>query len=735
MDCSIRRIKFSKNLFRIVLISIALSKGTDIPLLAVSPEESIVIAEDTIIRMNRRIPEVEVWGHYEHSYKSNFSNFSSKTEKNIKDIPLSVSTITSTIIREKMQYSLCDVVSDVAGVGLYSGYEEFTIRGFRAENARTINGLRGYNTLFNSLLLANIEKVEIVKGPLGSLYGNGDPGGSINLVTKRPLDERRNEIDFSAGSRKHFRLQGDFTGPLTKNKKLLYRFNVAADRSDSYRKPIKPEYFIVAPSLLYIINEKIDIATDFSVTGIRSMIDRGQPGIENNHNLKTTHSSLTLSQKGDYLKETDISSQLRLNWKISDKVSLHSGYLNYITNQKAGEHGFHSYITPDSVNLFFRKWDYETMTNSLSNYLDIKFRTGFLHHNVIAGYDFIHTKADIARKAYEKAGENGSGIASAFSLTHPDRKPVDTAGYILTGYYGDGNPEADTYSTHGIYAQDEIIWKDLRIFLGLRSEFYKGTDDDDEEEGEDDDNENFTQTVLLPRIGISYSITPQISVYATYNKGFDPYEANGSRQIFKSKPKPFKSTMWEAGIKGNFLEDKLSAAVAVYHLKVDNVAVSANDPSEPDLYVQRGRDISKGIETEIKGSPYLGLNLSLNYAYNIARTDKSENPEEVGLIKENAPKHISNLWISYCIQSGFVKGLSVAIGYSAVSKRNTLDTRTTLPGYFILNAAVSYRYSNLALSLNIENITGREYWTTGYNNINKWPGEPVTITTRISYVF
>ncbi len=90
-----------------------------------------------------------------------------------------------------MAFNLKDAVNEVAGVNQYSGYDEYTIRGFRAENARDINGLRGYNTTYTSSMLVNIERVEVIKGPTATLYGNCDPGGTINLVTKKPLIKGR----------------------------------------------------------------------------------------------------------------------------------------------------------------------------------------------------------------------------------------------------------------------------------------------------------------------------------------------------------------------------------------------------------------------------------------------------------------------------------------------------------------------------------------------------------------
>src|ERR1022692_3056227 len=157
----------------------------------------------------RQLQDVEVKGRTAHSYKSDYSFFGNKTEAPIKDIPQSISTVTKELIKDKMELTLKDAVDEVAGVNQYSGFDEYAIRGFRAENSRDINGLRGYNTTYTSSMLVNIERVEVIKGPTATLYGNCDPGGTINLVTKKPLEKSESEIDIYGGTWDHFRAQAD----------------------------------------------------------------------------------------------------------------------------------------------------------------------------------------------------------------------------------------------------------------------------------------------------------------------------------------------------------------------------------------------------------------------------------------------------------------------------------------------------------------------------------------------
>src|SRR5674476_1423235 len=177
-----------------------------------------------------------------------------------------------------------------------------------------------------------------MKGPAATLYGNCDPGGTINLVTKKPLANNESEINISGGTWNHFRAQGDVTGPLNKNKTLLYRFNAGYDKTHSFRNQFFAKSYEFAPSLSFIPNEKIQINIDFSLSHINTILDRGQPGFQNDYTLKSTPINLIVSLPGDYLHETDYAANVLFSYKIN----FNSGYLNYTTSQNAAEHGVQS---------------------------------------------------------------------------------------------------------------------------------------------------------------------------------------------------------------------------------------------------------------------------------------------------------------------------------------------------------------------------------------------------------
>ena len=674
------------------------------------------------------LPGVEITGSTAHGYKSDYSFLGTKTQASLKDIPQAISTITKELIEDKMDVRLKDAVEDAAGVNMYSGYDEYAIRGFRADNAHLINGLRAYNTTLTSPFLANIERIEVLKGPAAVLYGNGDPGGTINMVTKKPLSTNQYGLNLYTGSWGTYRAMGDVTGPISNDKKLLYRFNAGYENAGSFRNQYFAKSFQLAPSISYIPNERVQLNADFSISHTNTIADRGQPGFLNDNNLLSTPTKLSVTQPGDYLKETDVTSILSFAYKINRHITFNSAVLSHLTWQKLSEHGVEDYITPDSVYLSYTARTFNTTTTTLSNYLAFNINTGQLTHHLIVGYDYIISHITLQQSSGETDNfPNGSGIVGTFSLKNPQyfARPVST--YDMEGADDAvGGPEA--YKTQGAYVQEQVNYKNWQLLLGVRREFYTKA-------GDTDTSANSQENVWLPRIGLLYKPTDGLSLYATYNKGFDPFEASIVSQVFNAPFKPIFSEVYEAGAKATVLKNKLYATLAVYQLTLKNVAVNANDPANPDLFVQNGREQATGFETEVNGNILPQLSVSVSFAHNIAKVLDSPVKDDIGKIKENAPKNSSTSWVKYTFAKGGLKGAFVSVGHSQQSARNTLTEGLTLPSFFVVNAGAGYAYKRVKIVLNVNNLFNTNYWVGGYNYINKWPGAPRNVMLGVGYSF
>ncbi|MCW3117941.1 MAG: Ferrichrome-iron receptor [Chitinophagaceae bacterium] len=674
-----------------------------------------------------QLPGVEITGRISKSYKSDYSYAAAKMQTPLKDIPQAISTITRELINDKMQFRLNEAVTDAAGINLYSGNDEYTIRGFKAENAHLVNGMRTFNSPLVSPMLVNIDRIEIIKGPTSVLYGNADPGGNINLVTKKPLQTKIIEGDIWMGSYNALRAQTDMTGPLTRNKNWLYRFNAGYENTGSFRHGLFNKSFQVAPSFSYIPNNRWQLNTDFCFQQTNTVADRGQPGLLNNNHLDNTPTGLSVVQPGDNLKENDLSAILSFSYKINKHISFNSAAMVYITDQQLTEHGIKGYITPDSVSLYYMHRTVKTATLTLNNYVTFKFNTGKISHQLLTGYDFVSSTVDMNNFNGELPSlyGQGSGIVGTFSLLHPvyAMRPLNT--YKQSDSPG-FDPAAEEYSTHGIYIQEQAGFGKWQLLLGLRNEYYMG----DEEDSASAPPEN----VLLPRIGLVFKANSRLSFYATYNKGFDPYEAGLTLQVFKEPFKPLYSDLLEAGLKTNLFKNKLAATLAVYRLRVKNIAVSANDPANPDLYAQRGLDQAVGIEGEADGNILPNLSIAVSYAWNVAKIKESSNADEINSIKENAPCFSGSSWLKYTLHKGGLKDLSFFAGHTHQTKTNTLTKGLTLPGFITIQAGLGYSYKRARIALNVNNLFNSTYWVGGYNYAAKWPGSPRSFMINIEYL-
>ena len=672
---------------------------------------------------------IEVNPRENTSYIKMVSATATKTSAPVMDIPQSISTVTRQLMDDRMDFSLKESVTELANVNAYSGYDEYSIRGFRAENPRQINGLRGYNSRYNSILLLNIESIDVIKGPAAVLYGNTDPGGTVNLTTKKPLGLPAAHVAVFGGSWNHFRAQGDITGPLDQSKKFLYRLNAGYDHTNGFTDQFYSNAYQIAPSFAIIPNKNIQFNLDFSYSHINTMLNRGQPGLDKNNNLYATPISLSLSQPGDYLKETDFSSMISFDWKINPRLGFHTAYLNYLTQQNVAEHGLNSYVNTDSVNLYFQTWDFNTNTQSWTNYFKYAFNLGETRHEALIGYDYISTQGSIEQIHYENPNNypSGSGIVGGFNLLHPHYSSGYPVHYQFSTYQN-GNLVADNYSTQGIYFQDQISYKKWNLLLGIRKEFYRAGRDESPI-----DSSATVDNVWLPRVGLVYDISPRLHAYGLYSQGFDPYEITNMAQVFNEPFKPVKSELFELGLKATFLKGKLYGTISFYQLSIFNVTVYANDPSNPDLYMQRGEDQARGVETELNGNIFPYFQVHIAYAYNLAKVKESTVNSDIGMIKENAPVNSSNGFFKYDFSKGFIKGFSLIGGYDLIGKRNTLDKNIVLPSYFTMQGGLNFHWKTLGLSMLVNNIGKVVYWNGAYNNIYKWPGAPRNMLVKMSW--
>ena len=699
---------------------------------------TLVGNQDLVLNFSLNVSEnelqtVEVFGRKETSYKNGESFSASKIEMKVKDIPQTISSVTKELIQDQQSLRLQEVVKNVAGVNQFSMYDDITMRGFRnsGNNGRLINGLRGINNFWTSPLLVNIERVEFIKGPASAVFANASPGGTINMITKKPLQESRQSIQFTTGSFNTFRTQADFTGAVNQDKTFLYRLNIGYENSDTFRDQINNNSIIVAPSVSFVPKDGTRFNADLVYSSLNTKLDRGRTIVQGTRDVFATPSNFNIAQPGDFLNQQNLALTLSFSQEIIKNLTFNASYLKVQFDEQLQEHGFNGYITPDSISMYFTDRITDQSGNNLSTYLNFKVNSGKVSHNLLAGFDYIDG-GYVSNDRFADGLPDGVANISLTNLQHL-RRPTESYFFQDANTYNYG----DKYYTRGVYIQDLIEWNRFKFLVSLRQEFYTFPKADVTGDINVDITEEKKQNAFLPRIGVTYAATKNINVYGTYASGFEPQEGYIiGNPNFGGPFDPLTSSLYEAGAKGEFFDNRLFFGASVYQITQNNVLVNANNPSNPDLLVQRGQEQATGFELEAAGNILPNLSVSSSYANNnaiITESSEGDPNNQVGLVKENAPRHISGSWIKYGIDKGLFNGLGFAIGHSQVSSRETFDRNLQLPSYLIFNAALYYQVERFQIGINLNNLTDKEHLIGGYNFQRNFPGAPRNYLLKIAY--
>ena len=737
-------------------------------------------AEFLTIEMENNLNElqtVEIVGRSTKKYNSDYSFAATKIAALNKDIPQSISTVTKELIADKGAFYLADAVKMASGVIPASYYNQYTIRGIsQNEEGQIINGMRTRQYYFLHPLTSNIERVEVIKGPSSATFSSVDPGGSINLVTKKPLAADRKEVSMSVGSFSTLRGTLDFTGPLNESKTLLYRVNGAYQEAKSFRDLVNNKSFLISPSFSYVPNEKTAINTELILSNMTGVLDRGQPifgAVAGATNLNKTPISLNLGASGDFFKSKEMILTTNFAHKFTSKIGFNAAYMKQTWTEDLQEHRTTNSFAVDINNQpvaslammqFVQRQQYWDIDN-LSTYFNFDFKTGKLNHKLLTGYDLSSwnkNKGGAQNAARGYLLKDGT-VASSFVLANADKYQTTTVnGVVLpkpnVNFFDLNNPSyamrrPEDYilnvrtalpsaltTTNAIYIQDQIQWEKFTFLLGLRNEWFE-----DITNYETNNELTVKKSALLPRVGVTYAINNAINVYSTYLEGYQPQSntvtlmpQTGSLPA-GSQFDPLKSDLKEFGLKAAFFDNTMSFNAAVYEINQRNILMNANDPVNLDLLVTRGGERSRGFECDLAGYITHDWQINASYSYIDAKITNDSNASLIGARKQNTPKNSANLWTRYNFASDSVlEDFGIGFGMQYQSSKVPWFTRDfTLPDFTVFDAALYYKpnKSNLQIALNAGNLLNKTYWLGAQNYLRLFPGAPRNFNLTVTYKF
>ena len=650
-----------------------------------------------------------------------------KTDTPVRDIPQSIQVIPQQVIKDQGITRISDALRNVSGVTKEGSYGDSTdvyrIRGFVTYDTLR-NGFRIQDPVINP---ASLERVEVLKGPASVLYGQFEPGGIVNYVTKQPLDYPYYSGEFTVGSYDYYRPSIDISGPLTADKKLLYRLNTAYESAGNFVDFVNSQTFSIAPVLTYKFSENTKLTFEYEYSKLERVFNDGLPPLPIVFQLPINRFLLEPDINDGFVEESN-NVNLTLDHRFNENLQIRTGFAAYFQNFGIGN----QYLRPDAeLGVDGRTLSRGFITDGSGDYLSYnlqtdligKFNTGSIKHQMLLGFDWSYY--DYRTAPY-----------TSYLAT-----PID----IFNPVYGSPQPKTELEfsnnyitkrDTFGIYLQDQIaLLPNLKLLLGGRVDFInqriftqdldgKGNPISDEKTNASYD------TPFTPRVGIVYQPIEPISLYFSYSQSFNP---NSARTVDGSALPPERGTQYEVGVKAELIKDRLSATFAAYDITKENVATTDPTPGNSDFSIAAGEVKSRGLEFDFSGQILPGWNVIASYFLNDAFVSQ-DNSLPVGDSLVNAPGAGGSLWTTYEIQTGNWKGFGFGGGVFYTGDREAqLPNTFKIPSYVRADATIFYKRDNWRVGLNFKNLFSTQYYDSQGYYLR--PGAPLTVLGTISVQF
>lgn len=675
---------------------------------------------------------ITVIGKRETSYVVNDLSTTTATKSSVPvfKTPHHVNIVPQAVLRDQQAYRLEDAVKNISGVQataspLYG--VNFTIRGFATNNIVYRDGFRQFQPQID---MANVERVEVLKGAAGSLYGRIEPGGLVNLVIKKPLPEAHYSVEQQFGSYQFFRTVADATGPLTKNGSLLYRAIVSFKDNNSFREQVESQRLMFTPSLTWNITPHTHWYGNFEYKDFDDVIDNGIPAVGN----RPASIPLSryfgvvgrpLSNTKHYLADTHLVHAFNSDWSLK----IRGAWWKY--NTRLFDSG-PAALQPDGQTLdVFLAAPYQEQSETYFGEASLtgRFHTWGVQHHAVAGVEYYNRHSD--QRFFFDSSDSGSGLLLPVNLFNPQYQTFASLGTLVPNQVF--RPKDRWVSG---YIQDQVTFFDrLHILLSARFDHTDASSVScvaDADPGCPDSpklQRSFNR--FTPRVGVNYEVLPWLALFGSYSEGFGDTNFFSGLLRNGSAPRPETAQQGEIGLKAKGFQDRLLTTLSFYHLVKDNVTVPV--PGQVNVVNQVGEFRNRGIEVDVVGQVTDELRLIATYSYiDSAVTKDVDDAGGVGNQGNrlfNVPRHSGSVWANYELQEGRLKGLGLGSGIFAASQREgSADNTFQLPGYVRLDSAVTYGWEigthRLTAQLNVLNLLDQPFFSgTNGTALGITPGE------------
>ena len=691
-----------------------------VPLLAAE-----VVPTDTT-GLNDDIERLSI--HYRQAYRGNVP---------ATELPQAITVLDEQLIKDTGLTRFQDLLDYSASVARQNNggglWDSFSLRGFPGnENMPSgylINGFNGGRGFSGRRDLSNVAYVEILKGPGSALYGRSEPGGTVNIVTKKPQYEAQGYLKASAGSFDQYRLEGDFTSGLTDT--LAFRINGAWQEHDSFRDYVFSDKKIVTPSLRWQLSDRSSLLYEVEYLRQEQLFDRGLVVLNNDFN--TVPRSRYLGEPNDGPTKVDATGhQLTYEYELNEDWSLTAGYnyrdssLNGYSSDAELAKGRQSlYDDGHTLTRQHRYRDYASEDHSVRAELSGQFDTGSIRHNLLLGTDAYHYR--LKTGLYRYRGQKGAYAIDIFAPQYGAAQPEVSLLY----------ENRETQDAWGAYLQDQLeLTERWKLHLGLRFDRYSQEIAEQVNASLSDQSDHR----VSPKVGLVYQWSEALSVYGSYAEGFLPLSGTD----YAGNPfEPEESKSVEFGVKFNstWFELPVNGSLAWFDAQKSNILTS--DPVNVGFSATLGEAKSTGIELDVTAELTENLQATLSYAYLNTRTANDSLNLDWGVLIPagsplvNVPKHTGSIILKQDLNDLSIDG-HLGLSWRYVDSRlgDSADPSFQLPSYQLLGMFFTTRLGeNLSLALNVDNLLDEHYIASSYSALWAVPGEPRNVKVSISYEF
>jgi iron complex outermembrane receptor protein len=683
----------------------------------------------------------------------------------LKDLPQSVTVISDQMLKTvgvtRLDAAL-DLASGVNRQNNFGGiWDAFAIRGFAGDenlpSGVLVNGFNSGRGFGGPRDASNIDHIDILKGPNSALFGRGEPGGTVNITTKKPLFTTEGSATASYGSFDTERLEGDFTTPII-SKKVAIRVNGAYNHSDTFRDILDNNRFTITPSLLVKFTPKTILTYELEYIHLKTPLDRGVIAVpQASGGLPVKLGEVPRSRYfGEYADGRNTVRSLGHQVQLQQNLAKHWNALlgfGYRTSHFFGDSSDPE-ITPGRQLLYLhpelglmsrqrRHRDWHTKDLTVRGEISGQLVTAGLTHHILFGADydsFDSHQIQLRFRPPSAAAQFGGAFGNTINIFDPVYG-VNVPGVVP------GQPAPGPFRNllekqrgWGVYAQDQIDITDaLKLRLGGRYDVFKPhaifeVGDFNHAVGS---SPRVKFTKFSPQAGAVYEFSDSFSLYVSYGEGFRP---NSGTDVNSNLFKPETTRAYEAGTKFAFLDKRLNGTIALFTITKNNVLTS--DPNNAGFSLALGKARSRGVEFDLNGKLPADITLWLSYAYLDAESRVTAgDPNGFGfLIRKgdpllNIPKHSGNILLTKDFTIANNK-LTIGGGVNYVSKRlgETGITSFKLPAHTLVKLLASYDLGeHFQLSGDVSNLFNVHYYPSSYSRLWVTPGAPRTFTVRIGY--